>query len=120
MGGNCVKINIFGDICLSGINSNDYRFGEDVKSAISDSLNIANLECPITYSETIKPLCSVNLKASPDSLKILDSFQIVSLCNNHIGDYMDKGIQDTIKHIEEKGLKWFGVGDTYDDALKPL
>ena len=114
-----LKVNIFGDFCLFGIDPSNYKFGDDIKALMSDAVNIANLECPITDADTPKPLQNVNFKVAPELLKILDGFQVVSLCNNHIGDYLDQGIQDTIKHVEEKGLKWFGVGPTYDEALKP-
>ena len=114
-----LKVNIFGDFCLFGIDPNNYKFGDDIKALMSGAVNIANLECPITDADTPKPLQNVNFKVAPELLKILDGFQVVSLCNNHIGDYLDQGIQDTIKHVEEKGLKWFGVGPTYYEALKP-
>ena len=116
---NKIKINVFGDLCLFGVDPNNFKFGNDVKELMQNSLNIGNLECPITNAETKKPLRSVNFKVPPKSLKILDGFHVLSLCNNHIGDYMDQGIQDTIKNVEEKGFKWFGVGKTYYEALNP-
>ena len=114
-----IKINIFGDLCLFGVDPNSFKFGDDVKALMSDALNVGNLECPITEAETKKPLRSVNFKVPAESLSIIENFQVVSLCNNHIGDYLDQGIQDTIKNLEENDFKWFGVGKTYDEALKP-
>ncbi len=114
-----LKINIFGDLCLYGIDPNKFKFGDDVKELMNGALNIGNLECPITEASTKKKLQAINFKVSPESLNILEGFHVVSLCNNHIGDYLDQGIQDTIKNLEEKGFKWFGVGKTYDEALKP-
>lgn len=114
-----IKINVFGDFCLVSVDPNNYKIGDDIRAIMSGAINVANLECPITDAETKAPFQSVNFKVKPELLTVLDGFQVVTLCNNHIGDYLDQGIQDTIKHVEEKGLKWFGVGKTYDDALKP-
>lgn len=119
MSSNEIRINVFGDFCLVGVDSKNYKLGDDVRAFMSGAVNIANLECPVTNAETKRSLRSVNFKVDPGLLKVLDGFQVVSLANNHIADYLDQGIQDTIRHVEEKGLKWFGVGKTYEEALKP-
>jgi poly-gamma-glutamate capsule biosynthesis protein CapA/YwtB (metallophosphatase superfamily) len=114
-----LKINIFGDLCLYGIDPLNFRFGDDIKGLMNGALNIGNLECPITEASTKKKLQTVNFKVSPDYLNIIEDFQVVSLCNNHIADYLDQGIQDTIRNVEKKGIRWFGVGKNYDEALNP-
>ena len=119
MSSNEIRINVFGDFCLVGVDPNNYKLGDDVRALMSGAINVANLECPVTSAETKRSLRSVNFKVEPELLEVLDGFQAVSLANNHIADYLDQGIQDTIKHVDEKGLKWFGVGKTYTEALKP-
>ena len=103
MSSNEIRINVFGDFCLVGVDQNNYKLGDDVRALMSGAINVANLECPVTSAETKRSLRSVNFKVEPELLKILDGFQAVSLANNHIADYLDQGIQDTIKHVAITG-----------------
>lgn len=116
---NKTRINVFGDLCLFGVDPNSFKFGDDVKGLMHDAVNVGNLECPVTDATTQKGYKSAHFKVPKESLKLLEGFQVLSLANNHIADYLEEGIQDTIKHVEEKGFKWFGVGTSYDEALKP-
>ena len=115
-----LRINIFGDLCLFGVDPNNFKFSDEVNELLNGAINIGNLECPITDAATKKPLQNINFKVPKESLKLLKNFQVFSLCNNHIGDYLDNGIEDTIRNVEGSGFKWFGVGKTYDEALKPV
>lgn len=116
---NKTRINVFGDLCLFGVDPNSFKFGDDVKALMHEAVNVGNLECPITEATTQKGYKSAHFKVPKGSLKLLEGFQVLSLANNHIADYLKEGIQDTIKHVEEKGFKWFGVGTSYDEAQKP-
>ena len=116
---NKTRINVFGDLCLFGVDPNSFKFGDDVKALMHEAVNVGNLECPVTEATTQKGYKSAHFKVPEESLKLLEGFQVLSLSNNHIADYLEEGIQDTIKHVEEKGFKWFGVGTSYDEAQKP-
>lgn len=117
---NKIKINVFGDLCLFGVDPNNFKFGNDVKALMHEVINVGNLECPITDATTQKGFKSVHFKVSKESLKLLEDFQVLSLANNHIADYLEQGIQDTIINLNEKGFQYFGIGEATDEALAPL
>ncbi len=117
---NKTRINVFGDLCLFGVDPNSFKFGDDVKALMHDAINVGNLECPITEATTQIGFKSAHFKVSPDSLSLVQEFQVLSLANNHIADYLEQGIQDTINNLDKKILQYFGLGKTLDEALAPL
>ncbi|MBU1046589.1 CapA family protein [Patescibacteria group bacterium] len=71
---------------------------------------LVNLENPITLSEkSIEK--SINLKMHPKNIKILKekNINLISLANNHLEDFLQQGISDTIKYLEEAKIKYFGI-----------
>lgn len=63
-----------------------------------------------------------SLKNDPASLKALRKigFRIVTLANNHVGDFSFDGVMDTIRNSEEEGLLHVGAGENLDAAEAPL
>lgn len=58
----------------------------------------------------------------PESLPALSlelGIRYVNLGNNHLYDYLESGIQDTIRHLTEHGYAFSGAGHTSDDAYAP-
>ena len=99
-----------------------------------DSLNVLNLETVVAYlpSED-NPASSVPrvnahprktflLKSNPSYMQILSNLNIdaVSLANNHIMDYMVLGMEETIDHLNDWGIKYNGVGMNKYESLQPL
>ena len=117
---NKIKINVFGDLCLFGVDPNNFKFGDDVKALMHDAINVGNLECPITDATTQKGFKSAHFKVPKASLKLLEDFQVLSLANNHIADYLEQGIQDTISSLKEKSFQYFGLGKNDQEALSPI
>ncbi len=122
------KIFIMGDICPD----NDYRKIFDkgeiaVSDKILDLINqseiaIANLECPATYEEKPITKCGPSLKANPEDIELLKKygFGILTLANNHILDYGEEGVLETLNKCNEVGIKTFGAGRNNKDATKPM
>ena len=121
------KILIFGDICPD----NNYRRLFDDKSVLSDAiiddikqgdLVIANLECPATNA--IIPIVKTgpNIKAMPKDIFYLKEigFDILSLANNHILDYGEEGLKETLDRCKKNDIKIFGGGKNIAEAKKPL
>ena len=121
---NTVKISILGDVCPT----NDYRkFWDDkiafntVSSLIKNSdLSIVNLECPATnYDKPLKK-CGPCLKAKPQDVELLKNagFNLISLANNHIKDFNEQGVLDTIENLKKNNIAFVGAGENQEDAKK--
>ena len=74
---------------------------------------LLNLECPVVDSE-IKPIEKIgpNLKCSTKAIDAMKfaGFAGVTLANNHIKDYGECGIKDTLFGLEKSGLDSVGAG----------
>ncbi|MBI1929934.1 CapA family protein [Candidatus Poribacteria bacterium] len=81
---------------------------------------VGNLEVPITQRTV--PLHSSKTyiyQAQPQSAQALKDFGFDLLClaNNHALDYGIDEFRDTIKILGEKGIRHFGAGNTYREAI---
>ena len=120
---------IFGDICPD----NDYKqlygyngksvFDEKIKDLVEKSaLVVGNLECPSTKSNSPITKCGPTLKAEPDDIRYLKAFgfDAFSLANNHILDYGEDAVKETIVDLETNDLAHFGAADSEEQAKSPL
>lgn len=95
---------------------------------VSDILNsgdvtFANLEAPMTTNlHSLSKNNKIILKCSPDCIGAIKSagFDILSLANNHMMDYYDNGLFDTIGLLDKNGIGHSGAGSNLDDARKPV
>lgn len=82
-------------------------------------LNIINLEAPVTDSNKKLVKTGPHLKANEEStlgvLKLLRA-DILTMANNHILDYCDKGVVDTLNFCNNHNFKPLGVGKKLIDA----
>ncbi|MCE2680596.1 MAG: CapA family protein [Burkholderiales bacterium] len=97
---------------------NPFRHFHDLfKSA---DVNIANLECYVGHAKT-KEKKPYTFKAHPRVLKSVSQyFQVVSLANNHSGDYGDVAFSGMLDLIERSGLKAVGGGKNIRLAHEPV
>lgn len=90
-----------------------------VKLFESSDFNIVNLEAPVTQSENKIIKTGPHLKANKNStlgvLKKLN-INIVALANNHIKDYDEQGVLDTIDFCNENGVNIVGAGKNLKEA----
>lgn len=124
-----VSIVFAGDIMLSrgvnrAINRNNNINFPFLK--LSDYINsadfgIANLETPITPGREIVNMEMV-FRSEPGVEKaIKDSgFNIVSLANNHSGNFGALGLRDTFKYLNDAGIEYVGAGIDETEAYEPL
>ncbi|MCX6083315.1 MAG: CapA family protein [Chloroflexi bacterium] len=93
---------------------------KDVFSAAD--ITIINLECPLTNSN--KPIIKIGpcLKAHPKTIDGLVNvgINVFSLANNHIMDFGNKGLQDTLSLIRGKNALSVGAGENLASARKIL
>ncbi|MCK4650715.1 CapA family protein [Candidatus Babeliales bacterium] len=98
-----------------------YPWGNILQLLHKNDLNIINLETTLTKSE--KKVTKVfNFKSDPDKVQTLieGKIDVVNLANNHILDFNQKGFFETLKILEQKNIKYVGVGKNIDEARKPI
>lgn len=123
-----ITISFTGDFCP--INRVDQLIKQDNFSGFSEIANltrnqdlvVANLECPLTDSNKKIIKVGPNLKSSPAAISLINylNINIIALANNHILDYGDSGIRDTIRALDNNEIQHLGAGNTLEDAKKPL
>ena len=120
------KIIIGGDLVPT--KSNEYLFiNEQIDELISEKLanllrsadcRIFNLEAPLTTSDKKILKDGPNLKANPltiDGIKKL-GVNLLTLANNHILDYSNDGLFDTINLLENNDIDFVGAGKNLKEA----
>ena len=87
----------------------------------SADLAISNLETPLTLSDTKIEKTGSVLKALPESVEAIKygGISLVTLANNHIFDYGEVGLKDTIDVLEANQIAYVGAGDCNKKARKP-
>ena len=93
-------------------------FAEILKAA---DYRIGNLECPIATSGQAHASKVVSFRADPLTLSVLPGrFDAVSLANNHSGDYGHEAFSETMRHLDNAGIAYFGGGKNLAAAHQPL
>ncbi len=93
---------------------------------IDGDFNFMNLETVVTDSNEIKAARKgYNFRSHPDGVRhFVDiGFNLMSLANNHSFDYRNRGIRQTLRHVDSfrsSGLLGHaGLGMNADEAAKP-
>jgi poly-gamma-glutamate synthesis protein (capsule biosynthesis protein) len=124
-----IKILVTGDFCpiLSTeklvVEVNYKNIFRDINTLLEQSdVNITNLECPLTNSEDKILKTGPHLKSSPQIVDLLKlgKFNVTALANNHILDYGQNGLQDTLDLLDKNSIKYMGAGKNLNEARKPL
>lgn len=111
-----MKIALLGDIGLFGKYTMDNPEIKEYFKEISNVLKtmdvvIGNLEVPICDTKISKKGKSAHIKSDPKNIELLKYLNIthVSLANNHVYDYGEKGYLETQENLQEHGIKYFGI-----------
>ena len=123
-----IKITILGDICPTKdyeelFDNNPNALFSDISAMLQNSdYSICNFECPATDNNNPIFKTGPNLKAKPNVVSLLKEvgFDAVSLANNHILDYGEVGVKDTLNLANDCNLRYFGGGLNKEEAKKPL
>ena len=118
------EINFYGDVLLSrGIQ--ELSTAEGKRSLIDhinqftsmDAIHIANLEGAVGN----KSFCAANhnpcFPIKKENMDILQSFDVISLENNHSLDIGLNGLNNTIKELKKHQIRYLG-GDNYSTVLE--
>ncbi len=81
---------------------------------------VANLETPITNQTHPCENKFYNLRTNADILNLFDSRFVFSIANNHILDYGEAGLMDTIDALKNNSIKFGGAGINLDAARQPV
>ncbi len=123
-----VKLAFLGDVMLGRGISDELRLGRSPEWFWGDVLALvrgadgvfANLESPITaatqrWSDTWK---FFHFRADPETIRILQAGKVsfVCLANNHILDYGESGLIDTLAALDRAGIAHAGAGRNLHDA----
>ncbi len=84
-------------------------------------VNVANLEVPYTDRGTPHPTKSVVFRSEPQNISGIAyaGIDIVTLGNNHIIDYGEIGMLDTMDGLDQLNIRYSGAGSTDYMALLP-
>jgi poly-gamma-glutamate capsule biosynthesis protein CapA/YwtB (metallophosphatase superfamily) len=101
----------------------DYVWGAALDALRLDSpaLYVVNLETAITRSENFLPK-GINYRMSPENGKCLTAAGIdcCVLANNHILDWDEAGLIDTLGTLERLGIETVGAGRNIFEARAPV
>lgn len=102
------------------LNKQSSVLGDTLPIIENSDLSFVNLECLLTHHCTPIEKSGPALKADPDCIDPLKHFDIVGLANNHVMDYGEVGLKDTLDLCNANNLSTVGAGLTLEDAQKPL
>lgn len=102
-------------------NGQDWPFAKVSPILKSADIAFCNLECPLSARgvKVNKPFC---FKADPANVKCLADagFDVVSLANNHSLDCGRTGLVETMRCLDDLGIRFVGAGDTLNDSKLPV
>lgn len=104
-------IGFFGKYSMEGNTSIFDYFSSAAKYLSQFDYVIGNLELPFLEHGQSIGAKSAYLKSLPSNVALLKylNINIVTLANNHIFDFGDKGVESTISLLEQNGIKYFGI-----------
>jgi poly-gamma-glutamate synthesis protein (capsule biosynthesis protein) len=116
-----------GDISITGsflekVKSGSEIFSSEIQSELKkSSFVVGNLEGPTT---NVNKIVNNNtpLKSPTNTIKYLKdrNISIFNLANNHILDYGEQGLRDTLFEIEKEDAFSFGSNTDYDKTITPV
>lgn len=103
----------------------DFVFKEVEELLKQGDIVFGNLEGPLTDSE--HSLTGISdggkyiLRSRPAALDSIKAagFNLLSLANNHILDYYEAGLFDTMRLLSDSGIAFAGAGENIEAARKP-
>ena len=94
-------------------------FGEKVCNLFeSADFSIINLEGPLTDATVKQDKIGPVIKADKETIRGIQALNVkaVALANNHITDYLQKGIDDTLSTLQQAGIKYVGIADNQNKS----
>jgi hypothetical protein len=118
-----MKILITGDLLVNIEYSVD-RIDKDVIDLFGKSdFNIVNLEAPVTKSSSKILKTGPHLKSNEESVQLVLktlNVNLVTLANNHVLDYDEEGVLDTLSFCRRNNIQTVGAGQNLEEASQTL
>jgi poly-gamma-glutamate synthesis protein (capsule biosynthesis protein) len=98
-------------------------FTDELQSVLKDKdFSIVNLETPLTNGNQKIEKTGNSFKRTPSVIKHIKDglFDAVALSNNHIRDYGDEGVLDTIETCKRNNILTVGAGKDLSEAAKAM
>ncbi|AEH38083.1 CapA family protein [Halopiger xanaduensis] len=126
-----VRIGFTGDVMLGRLvdDRQQHRSVDAVWGTVRERLQaldalVINLECVLStrgrkWRRTRRPF---HFRADPTrAVPALEAagVDVCALANNHVLDYEEAALRDTLEHLDEAGIDRAGAGETIDEALEP-
>lgn len=104
----------------TAIESPEQIWGDSLEIFRNADMSIINLEVPLTDSIELIDKTGPNIKASKECVNSLKAagIDLVTLANNHIYDFGNKGVADTLEVCKESGIDTVGAGMNLEEAQK--
>lgn len=98
-----------------------YVWGNILPAFLQSDVRMINLETAVTTHEKKWPHKAFNYRMHPDNLQSLVEAKIdyCSLANNHILDYCEEGMYETMKSLKSRNILFAGVGENIEKASEP-
>jgi poly-gamma-glutamate synthesis protein (capsule biosynthesis protein) len=98
----------------------DYIWGDAVPDMLAADLRIINLETAVTCCDMPAPK-GINYRCHPANLGCLTAARIdcCVLANNHVLDWGEDGLIETLQALDAAGLSYCGAGRDLDQAEMP-
>lgn len=124
-----MKLLFAGDVNFRGIEPLNRQKSIEILAEVLPFLQeadfrIVNLETPLAYRENHHPIykSGPNLICVPENIAFLQTFcaDAVTLENNHIGDFGEGAVEETLQHMKKNNILYAGVGENTESAYKPF
>ncbi len=90
---------------------------------LTSSLVIANLECAITWHAVpwTRTRKVFHFRAPPQAVEVLRAAGVRAVClaNNHVLDFEEAGLRDTLRYLDAAGIAHAGAGENLEKAREP-
>lgn len=122
-----IVVNFVGDIMLAGSGTAtferlgyDYPFSATAGELRRGDLAVGNLESPIASGGSEFAAKRYRFRAKPAAAPALKraGFTVLTLANNHMMDYGDGGLRETLEHLDSHGIAYTGAGASLGEARR--
>jgi poly-gamma-glutamate capsule biosynthesis protein CapA/YwtB (metallophosphatase superfamily) len=88
----------------------------------SPDLKVINLETAVTVSNDAWPGKGIHYRMHPRNVGCLTAAGVdcCSLANNHVLDWGDGGLEETLRTLDDAGIRHGGAGRTLAEARRPV
>ena len=112
-----------GRVANYGLENGAEQLMTGIKHILQETdLHVTNLECPLTLAEQKIKKSGPHLKAHPQCIEILKAGRVGVAClaNNHLRDFADQGVYDTIEICHRAEIDIVGGGANSEEAGRIL